>query len=114
MFNETVVYGNQLQTDTGEPRQSIPYTFLGHYYEEYDRPNYLYDAIAYDADIELDSIKNDPDVINGLEITVFAKLPKINIGTPYGTYNPDLRTWCAASMTRYSSWWRPRAMTSTQ
>ena len=89
MFNETVVYGNQLQTDTGEPRQSMPYTFLGHYYEECDRPNYLYDAIAYDADIELDSIKNDPDVINGLEITVFAKLPKINIGTPYGTYNPD-------------------------
>lgn len=88
-FSEKVVYGNSLQTGTGARKKSIPHTLLGDEYEEYDKPNYLYDAIAYDSDIERDCIKDDPEAVNENEITVFAKLPPIPIQTPYKTYSPD-------------------------
>ena len=42
----------------------------------------------YDSDIEKHSILNDPKN-KDVDITVFAKLPKIGIPTPYKTYNPD-------------------------
>ena len=88
-FSENIVYGNGLQTNTGARKESIPHTLLGDKYEAYDKPNYLYDAIAYDSDIERDCIKNDPETVNENRITVFAKLPPIPIMTPYKTYSPD-------------------------
>ena len=89
MFNEPAVYGNWLQPEDGNPREPFPYTYLGKYYEEFDKPNYLYNAIAYDTDIERQYIKNDPDNVDEQKIPVFAKLPAINIRTPFGNYNPD-------------------------
>lgn len=49
-----------------------------------DRSLYL-DYLAYDSQIEERTIRDS----NNQTITVFAKLPKINIQTPIGKYNPD-------------------------
>jgi type III restriction enzyme len=43
------------------------------------------DFMAYDSEIEKDTIKQSNDA----RIVVFAKLPKISIDTPIGKYNPD-------------------------
>ena len=53
------------------------------------KKEFLYDKVVYDSNIEKASIQDDPIQTNGNAITVFAKLPKINIPTPYKTYNPD-------------------------
>lgn len=44
------------------------------------------DVIEYDSDFELEIVEQDPD-INSIEI--FGKLPRLNIKTPLGNYNPD-------------------------
>ena len=49
-----------------------------------ERSLYL-DYLAYDSEIEEKTIRDS----NNQTITVFAKLPKINIQTPIGKYNPD-------------------------
>ena len=44
------------------------------------------DVLMYDSDFEKEIILKDPYIKN---IKVFAKLPKLNINTPQGKYNPD-------------------------
>ena len=64
-------------------------------YEDLSTPpadNYLYDKIIYDSNIERDTINKSkaPFMVDGDQITVFAKLPRINISLPYAkTYSPD-------------------------
>ena len=81
------VFYNKDDTLKGE----IPTTELGRYIDkEYTpREHYLYDKAIYDSGIELEVIKGDSPEENDDRIVVFAKLPKLNIPTPYKTYNPD-------------------------
>ena len=94
-FTETTVYGNGLQEENGENRSSLPYTKLGkHCADGTPQEEFLYDTIVYDSDIELKSIRDDSmrftnDRGRIRNVTVFAKLPRINIPTPFKTYNPD-------------------------
>lgn len=90
-FSETNIYPNELQDKTGVVLKNIDYTKLGIYLsDENPQDNFLYDKVVYDSKIEKDSILQDPQEINNNKITVFAKLPKINIPIPMGgTYNPD-------------------------
>ena len=94
-FAETGVYPNRLQKNNGENVGSLPYTELGRKYDAMSpREEFLYDMVVYDSEIELKSILDDPVAIlaDGKmigNITVFAKLPRIDIPTPFKTYNPD-------------------------
>ncbi len=95
-FAETVVdgNGNGLQDSEGRVKKSLPYTDIGKEYTD-DAPldEFLYDTTVYDSTIERKSIRHDPmkyeDGDKSDSITVFAKLPKINIPTPSKNYNPD-------------------------
>jgi type III restriction enzyme len=76
--------------DTGNYFESIEYGVLGKYISQKQAPEHLlYDKIVFDAKIEEDIQAQDPKTINKQTITVFAKLPKISIPTPYKKYNPD-------------------------
>ena len=90
-FNQTSIYPNELQDERGESIEELKYTLLGRYLadENPGKEEFLYDKVVYDSKIEKSSIQDDPIQTNGNAITVFAKLPKINIPTPYKTYNPD-------------------------
>ena len=94
-FTETAVYGNGLQKENGESRGSLPYTKLGKRCGDGSpREEFLYDTIVYDSDIELKSIREDAVKFKNNKgdtqtVTVFAKLPRIDIPTPFKTYNPD-------------------------
>jgi type III restriction enzyme len=44
------------------------------------------DVIEYDSDFELEIVEQDPDIKS---IEIFGKLPRLNIKTPLGNYNPD-------------------------
>ena len=93
-FTETAVYGNGLQKENGESRGSLPYTKIGKRCADgLPREEFLYDTIVYDSDIELKSIRDPMKFTNYGErtrnVTVFAKLPRIDIPTPFKTYNPD-------------------------
>lgn len=44
------------------------------------------DVIEYDSDFELEIVEQDPDIDS---IEIFGKLPRLNIQTPLGKYNPD-------------------------
>jgi len=44
------------------------------------------EVIEYDSDFELEIIEQDPDIDS---IEIFGKLPRLNIKTPLGNYNPD-------------------------
>jgi type III restriction enzyme len=44
------------------------------------------EVIEYDSDFELGIVENDLDM---QEIEIFGKLPRLNIQTPLGKYNPD-------------------------
>ncbi len=44
------------------------------------------EVIEYDSDFELEIIEQDPDIDS---IEIFGKLPRLNIQTPLGKYNPD-------------------------
>ena len=76
------------------PKKEIESRKLGQYEDLSNPPaeNYLYDKIIYDSKIEKNAIdkSNTPSMVNGDQITVFAKLPRINISLPYAkTYSPD-------------------------
>lgn len=45
--------------------------------------------MVYDSNFEKKAIEDDPMTINQDKVTVFAKLPRISIPTPYKAYNPD-------------------------
>lgn len=73
-------------------KSSIDSYIIGKHLDDKDKPppNYLYDKIVYDSNIEKDVIRDDPLSISGIgEIAVFAKIPKISIPTPYKSYSPD-------------------------
>jgi type III restriction enzyme len=70
--------------------KEINHTLLGRYIaKEAPLDESLFDKIVYDSEIEKAIQINDPMNIDDRKITVFAKLPKISIPTPYKTYNPD-------------------------
>lgn len=74
----------------GQEIKQIESTTLGHFVDGAETQNhYLYDKIVYDSNIEKEAITKDPPKVNENEITVFAKLPKISIPTPFKHYNPD-------------------------
>lgn len=89
---KTTVYSNELQDVCKDFKKEIIHTFLGRYHigDETPPDEFLYDTIIYDSNIEKNAITKDSMRINKNNVvTVFAKLPKINIPTPYKTYNPD-------------------------
>jgi len=89
-FMQTSIYPNSLQNQDGSGITSLPYTELGMTISDNDPPShFLYDRIAFDSAIEQESMVRNPTNIDGNEITVFAKLPRISIPTPYKNYNPD-------------------------
>ncbi len=91
-FNQTNIYSNELQDESKNLIAEIKPAYLGKVFSDDDvspPDQFLYDTVVYDSNIEKDSIVSDPSTIGDKQITVFAKLPKINIPTPYKTYNPD-------------------------
>lgn len=93
-FAETTVYGNGLQREDGSLRPTLPATKLGSDCSDEVPPDlFLYNTAVYDSKIEQRSIRDisaeygDGDRV--WRIAVFAKLPRIDIPTPYKTYNPD-------------------------
>ena len=90
-FSKTTILGNSLQDEDGKCKEELRHTVLGRFYskEHEPRDHFLYDKVVFDSEIEKKTILNDPPGVNGKKITVFAKLPKISIPTPYKTYSPD-------------------------
>ncbi|AXA34153.1 DEAD/DEAH box helicase family protein [Francisella adeliensis] len=89
-FSQTNIFSkNILQNDDGSFIKEIEYTKLGRNIGNEASDVFLFDRVVYDSDIEKKSIENDPILIDGQRITVFAKLPSISIPTPYKAYNPD-------------------------
>ncbi|MCY4226412.1 MAG: DEAD/DEAH box helicase family protein [Gammaproteobacteria bacterium] len=89
-FTETSIYPNSLQNRRGSGITQLPCTELGMMTSDADPPpNFLYDRIVFDSAIEQQAMTSDPKGIDDCSITVFAKLPRINIPTPYKSYNPD-------------------------
>ncbi len=84
-----IFYYDQAHT---KPKIKIESTKIGKYPSKDHIPDrhYLYDKLMFDSKIELEVMTDDPREINeDSKVTVFAKLPKINIPTPYKSYNPD-------------------------
>ena len=83
-----------LQDKKGSYLKEIDSSVLGNLVTK-DRvaKNFLFDTIVYDSEIEKNIMQEDPLSIEikneKKEITVFAKLPKIHIPTPYKSYSPD-------------------------
>jgi len=76
--------------DSKEYFKEVEYTVLGKNISKNPAgDNLLYDTIVFDSKIEEAIQTNDPETVNDNKITVFAKLPKISIPTPYKNYNPD-------------------------
>ena len=100
--HQTIVQGIEYQLDSDinisarrlfykdaecqKPKEEIEASALGRYSAEHPDlyGNYLYDKIIYDSQIEKTAATEQNN-----SITVFAKLPKISIPTPYMSYNPD-------------------------
>jgi len=78
-----------LHDEKGMYKEEIFYTEIGKFIGNIAPDNFLFERVIYDSDIENKVMNNDPSEINGRKVTVFAKLPKISIPTPYKTYNPD-------------------------
>ncbi len=81
-----------LYTASGVPRKRINYKLAGKYItNDIPADSYIYDKIVYDSKIEKKAalISEVPEYIQGMKIKVFAKLPRINIPTPYKDCNPD-------------------------
>lgn len=80
-----------LTDKTGQLLKTIPFSLCGAETHNVDNPavreRSLYEdpLMPVDSQIERDTV----DESNQKTITVFAKLPKINIPTPLGNYNPD-------------------------
>lgn len=83
--NQVNISNNSLLQD------SISHTLLGKYVDNTNTPptNYLYNTIVYDSEIEKETITTDPKQVDNKTVTVFAKLPKISIPTPFKSYSPD-------------------------
>ncbi len=89
-FTKTSVYPNSLQNKTKDSIGKLSYTQLGMFKsDDNPQPNFLYDKTVYDSKIEQQSITDDAETVGDHRVTVFAKLPKLNIPTPYKNYNPD-------------------------
>ncbi len=91
-FNElsSEINFTALHGANGQYLTEIKSTLLGRFFSDKTPPNnLLYDTMVYDSKIELDIMQHDPQSVNNQQITIFAKLPKIAIPTPYKTYNPD-------------------------
>ena len=78
-----------LHDEKGMYKKEIFYTEIGKFIGNISPDNFLFERVIYDSDIENRVINNDPKEINDRKVTVFAKLPKISIPTPFKTYNPD-------------------------
>ena len=86
-MTENIFVGKENVLNTTKIKSKL----LGQYTSQ-DTPSnqLLYDTIAYDSQIEKDAQTNhDTLSVNNTSVTVFAKLPKLNIPTPFKTYNPD-------------------------
>jgi len=90
-FSPEIKITSLQEKSSGEYKKFIDSEFLGRNYDNGTavKENYLYDKLVYDSLIEKEVIINDPQEVNGCKVTVFAKLPKISIPTPYKSYNPD-------------------------
>lgn len=90
-FLDTTIYPNDLQIDKEKAKTEIPYTLLGKDFVKDEKPqdHLLYDTICFDSEIEKTIQQKDSKEVNKNKVTVFAKLPKISIPTPYKNYNPD-------------------------
>ncbi len=89
-LTETATHPNSLQNQDKPGITKLTHAELGGWTCDEDPPcHFLYDRIAYDSAIEQESAASGPQDIGGSEITVFAKLPRINIPTPYKNYSPD-------------------------
>ena len=81
---------NVFKTEQGKTYLDIG--SVGKYQKEIDREFSLKtkwvfeEVIEYDSDFELGIIETDEDMP---EIEIFGKLPKLEIKTPLGKYNPD-------------------------
>lgn len=79
--------------DSKKPKQyltEINHTLIGkHIANDTPKDESLFDKVVYDSQIEKDIQTLDPMQIDKQKITVFAKLPKISIPTPYKNYSPD-------------------------
>ncbi|WP_412917697.1 hypothetical protein [Helicobacter muridarum] len=75
----------------GNVKQSIERHILGQVLERDTSParNYLYEQIVRDSNIEKDISQENNESLEGAQIKVFAKLPKLSIPTPYKEYQPD-------------------------
>ena len=90
-FAETTVYANALQDENGILIDKIKHTDLGRIPSSTLTPKdeYLYDKVVFDSQVERNAIVEDYMETDKAKVTVFAKLPRIRIPTPYKTYNPD-------------------------
>lgn len=87
--NETSL-PNELQDKDGNLIEQISRTRLGRFVSTTEPPgHYLFDKAVYDSMIELESIFKDPSLLDHNRIDAFAKLPRIRIPTPKGSYSPD-------------------------
>ena len=80
---------NYLYDADGLPKKEIATNKLGRYLSEKTKSNYLYDRAVYDSNIEKEIIEKEADSFGSNKVTVFAKLPKFSIPTPYKEYEPD-------------------------
>lgn len=94
-FIKTEISNNDLLFEPdGTPKPEIDKNKLGRFPDELgtsETPadNYLFESLAYDSEIEKETILNYQEKVNNTTIKVFAKIPKLSIPTPYKTYNPD-------------------------
>ncbi len=79
-----------LQHDDKTYRTELKHTEIGRFICDDIAPDhFLFDKVVYDSKIEKKAILEDPQKVDKQSITVFAKLPRISIPTPYKHYNPD-------------------------
>lgn len=89
-FENEIKVTSLQDSESKEYLKEIKYTILGRKISSSPAgENLLYDSIVFDSKIEEDIQINDPLNVGSNKITVFAKLPKISIPTPYKNYNPD-------------------------
>lgn len=76
--------------ENSKPRDDIEGHLLGRFESnELVSDRYLYEKGIYDSLIEEEAIKENVELVEDLQIKVFAKLPKFKIPTPYKDYEPD-------------------------
>lgn len=77
--------------EKGSPKPSIAWDKLGRFIsDKTPAKNYLYEKAVYDSKIEEELMLNETKALQDkTSISVFAKLPKFSIPTPYKNYEPD-------------------------